>query len=47
MLGSAFAGETRVIDGGTIAERMTTYRLFGIDAPEADQRNGRGRCSAV
>lgn len=30
-------GQARVIDGDTIAIGETTIRLFGIDAPEADQ----------
>ena len=31
------AGAVRVVDGDTIADQMATYRLFGIDAPEAGQ----------
>ena len=35
---AAFAGEARIIDGDTIEIYGTTYRINGIDAPEAGQR---------
>ena len=34
---SASAAGVKVIDGDTIADQTTTFRLFGIDAPEAGQ----------
>jgi endonuclease YncB( thermonuclease family) len=34
---ATFAGSMRVIDGDTLADQSVTYRLYGIDAPEAGQ----------
>ena len=34
----AIAASVRVVDGDTLADSTTTYRLFGIDAPEAGQK---------
>jgi endonuclease YncB( thermonuclease family) len=38
MLRPALAQEVRVVDGDTLQISEMTYRLFGIDAPEAGQR---------
>lgn len=35
---SARAGDVSVIDGDTIRIKTVTYRLYGVDAPEAAQR---------
>lgn len=34
---ASLAGSIRVVDGDTIEVAGTTYRLHGIDAPEAGQ----------
>lgn len=35
---AATAANVRVIDGDTLADDQATYRLYGIDAPEAGQK---------
>jgi endonuclease YncB( thermonuclease family) len=39
---SALAGEVRITDGDTLKLKGTTWRLWGIDAPEDGQRCTRG-----
>ena len=38
LCGTAFAGNFRVTDADTVTDGVTSFRLYGIDAPEAGQK---------